>query len=89
MELQKQVTIVKQKQKTQAVCVITIKKIKMSEQELKKAEIKFEQRSKIAFVIPFVVLMSVLLFLSSCSSSSYTSCAAYASVECENCDEID
>ena len=56
----------------------------MSEQELKKAEIKFEQQSKIVFAIPFVVLISLLLFLSSCSSSSYTSCAAYASVEVEN-----
>ena len=56
----------------------------MSEQELKQAEIKFEQRTKIGFAIPFVVLISVLLFLSSCSSSSYTSCAAYASVEVEN-----
>jgi len=56
----------------------------MSEQELKQAEIKFEQRSKIAVVVPLIVLISVLLFLSSCSSSSYTSCAAYASVEVEN-----
>ena len=56
----------------------------MSEQELKQAEIKFEQQSKIAVAVPFVVLMSILLFLSSCASNSYTSCEAYASVELKN-----
>ena len=56
----------------------------MSEKELKKAEIKFEQRSKLVVGSTFLLLAGVLLFLSSCSSSSYTSCAAYASVEVEN-----
>ena len=58
---------------------VTNKINNMSEKEL-----KFEKTSKIIVAIPFVVLMAVLLFLSSCSSSSYTSCAAYASVEVEN-----
>ena len=36
-------------------------------------ELKFERKSKII----------------SCASSNYQTCAAYASIECENCDEID
>ena len=56
----------------------------MSEKEL-----KFERKSKIVVAIPFVILISVLLFMSSCASSNYQTCAAYASIECENCDEID
>ena len=58
---------------------VTNKINNMSEKEL-----KFEKTSKIMVAVPFVVLITVLLFLSSCSSSSYTSCAAYASVEVEN-----
>ena len=76
MELQKQVTIVKQKQRTQAVCVITIKKIKMSKDEL-----KFEKTSKLVVFVPMILLIVGLLLLSSCASSNYQACAAYASVE--------
>ena len=54
----------------------------MSEKELKN-EIKFEQRSKLVFGGSFLLLVATMLFLTSCSSS-YTSCAAYASVEVEN-----
>tara|TARA_R100000541_G_scaffold44274_1_gene51407 strand:- start:292 stop:450 length:159 start_codon:yes stop_codon:yes gene_type:complete len=35
-----------------------------------------------------MVTMLVAILLSSCGSTQNT-CAAYASVECENCDEID
>ena len=60
----------------------------MSEQELKN-EIKFEQRSKLVVGGSFLLLLVTMFFLTSCASSEYQSCAAYASVECENCDEID
>tara|TARA_R100001377_G_scaffold81003_1_gene60252 strand:- start:172 stop:351 length:180 start_codon:yes stop_codon:yes gene_type:complete len=53
----------------------------MSEKELKQAEIKFEQRSKLVVFIPMILLIAGMLFLSSCASSSYQACAAYASVE--------
>ena len=56
----------------------------MSKQKLSKSEIKFEQQSKLVFFIPFTILVLAMLFLSSCSSSSYTMCDAYASVEVEN-----
>ena len=74
-----QVITVKIKQKTQAVCVITIKQIKMSEQERIQ-----EKTSKLVVGSTFLILAVTMLFLSSCGSSSYTSCAAYASVEVEN-----
>ena len=51
----------------------------MSEQELKN-----EKTSKLVVGSTFLILAVAMLFLSSCSSSSYTSCAAYASVEVEN-----
>tara|TARA_R110001592_G_scaffold40127_1_gene132006 strand:- start:499 stop:663 length:165 start_codon:yes stop_codon:yes gene_type:complete len=51
----------------------------MSEKELKN-----EKTSKVIVGSTFLLLAGVLLFLSSCSSSSYTSCAAYASVEVKN-----
>ena len=41
-----------------------------------------------AVLVPLVLLISLLMFLSSCAQS-YTTCPAYASIECENCDEID
>ena len=38
-----------------------------------------------------LIILSVFLaiFLSSCAQTTYLPCAAYASVDCENCDEID
>ena len=36
-----------------------------------------------AVLIPLIVLMTLLMFCSSCASK-YTTCAAYASVEVEN-----
>jgi len=60
----------------------------MSEKELKN-EIKFEQRSKLVVGGSFLILVATMLFLTSCASNNYQACAAYASVECENCDEID
>ena len=59
---------------------ITIEKIKIMTKECKKA--------RNSVLIPLVLLVSLLIFLSSCAES-YTTCPAYASVECENCDEID
>ena len=56
----------------------------MSEQELKQ-----EKTSKIVVLVPMILLIVGLLFLTSCASSNYQTCAAYASIECENCDEID
>jgi len=50
-----------------------------------------EKTSKLVVGSTFLILagaMLLLSFISSCSTS-YTSCAAYASIECENCDEID
>ena len=41
-----------------------------------------------AVLVPLVLLISLLMFLSSCAQS-YTTCPAYASIECEYCDEID
>ena len=67
----------------QVVFAITIKKTKMSEQELKN-EIKFEQRSKLVVGGSFLLLVVTMLFLTSCASSNYQACAAYASVELEN-----
>ena len=32
-------------------------------------------------LIPTVILLTVLIFMSSCASNSYAPCAAYASVE--------
>jgi len=58
---------------------VTNKINNMSEKEL-----KFEKRSKVTVFVPLVVLITVLLFLSSCASSSYTLCDAYASVELKN-----
>ena len=55
----------------------------MSEKELKN-EIKFEQRSKLVVGGSFLLLVAVMFLLTSCSSGSYTSCAAYASVEVKN-----
>ena len=35
-------------------------------------------------------IIAVIILLSSCSTTSnYALCPAYASIECENCDEID
>lgn len=51
----------------------------MSERELRE-----EKTSKTIVGSAFVLLVGLLLLLSSCSSSSYTSCAAYASVEVKN-----
>ena len=51
----------------------------MSEKELRE-----EKTSKTIVGSAFVLLVGLLLLLSSCSSSSYTSCAAYASVEVKN-----
>ena len=54
----------------------------MSEQELKN-----EKTSKTIVGSAFILMLGLVLLLStlsSCSSSSYTSCAAYASVEVEN-----
>ena len=65
MEPRKRVTIVKQKQRTQAVCVITIKKINMSEKELKQ-----EKTSKLVVGSTFVLLVGALLLLSTLSSCS-------------------
>jgi len=48
----------------------------MSEQELKQ-----EKTSKIVVLVPMVLLILTMLFLTSCASSSYQACAAYASVE--------
>jgi len=56
----------------------------MSEKEL-----KLEKTSKLVVGSTFLILAIAMLFLSSCASSNYQACAAYASVECENCDEID
>ena len=59
----------------------------MSERELKE-----EKTSKAIVGSTFVLLVGLVLLLSSlssCVSSNYQACAAYASVECENCDEID
>jgi hypothetical protein len=39
-------------------------------------------------LIPLIILIGLLMFCSSCVST-YTKCPAYASIECENCDEID
>jgi len=36
-----------------------------------------------------VIGVFLMIFLSSCAQTTYLPCAAYASVECENCDEID
>jgi ribosomal protein L4 len=81
VELLKQVKIASKKLKTQAVCVITIKKINMSEKELKN-----EKASKVTVLIPFALLVATMLFLSSCSTSAHcqgnvwgaaTSCPAY------------
>ena len=47
-----------------------------------------ENKTKIVIFLPLILLITILLLLSSCVSSQNT-CAAYASVECENCDEID
>ena len=41
--------------------------------------------AEILTVIVFVLVMT----LTGCGTSSYYVCDAYASVECENCDEID
>jgi PBP1b-binding outer membrane lipoprotein LpoB len=35
------------------------------------------------------IIAITALFLTSCMSTNYQSCAAYASINCENCDEID
>jgi len=51
----------------------------MSEQELKQ-----EKTSKIVVLVPMILLIVGLLFLTSCASSNYQVCAAYASVEVEN-----
>jgi len=51
----------------------------MSEKEL-----KFEKTSKIIVFTPLVILVIALLFLTSCASSNYQICAAYASVELKN-----
>jgi len=51
----------------------------MSEQELKQ-----EKTSKIVVLVPMILLIVGLLFLTSCASSNYQACAAYASVEVEN-----
>jgi hypothetical protein len=51
----------------------------MSEKELRE-----EKASKTIVGSTFVLLVALVLLLSSCSSSSYTSCAAYASVEVKN-----
>ncbi len=51
----------------------------MSEKEL-----KFEKTSKIIVFTPLVILVIALLFLTSCASSNYQTCAAYASVELKN-----
>ena len=32
-------------------------------------------------LVPMVILLTILIFMSSCSSSIYTPCSAYASVE--------
>ena len=48
----------------------------MSEKELKN-----EKVSKIVVLVPFALLVITMLFLSSCASSGYQACAAYASVE--------
>jgi len=34
-------------------------------------------------------IIAIILLLSSCASNNYALCPAYASIECENCDEID
>jgi len=36
-----------------------------------------------------IIIAITALFLTSCVSTNYQSCSAYASVKCENCDEID
>ena len=41
------------------------------------------KKARNTVLIPLVLLVSLLVFLSSCGST-YTSCAAYASVEVEN-----
>ena len=47
-----------------------------------------EKKQKTIVIIPFIVLIVVITLLSSCGSTQDT-CAAYANVDCENCDEID
>ena len=51
----------------------------MSEKEL-----KFEKTSKLIVFIPLALLIASLLLLSSCASSNYQACAAYASVDVKN-----
>ena len=58
----------------------TIKKINMKEKVTKKLE------TNVAELI--MIAMLVVVLLSSCGSTQDT-CAAYANVDCENCDEID
>jgi len=66
VELLKRTLNVSQKQKIQAVCVITIKKIKMSEKEL-----KLEKQAKFAVSIPVIILVVTMLFLTSCGNVGY------------------
>lgn len=50
-----------------------------------------DKKARNTVLIPLVLLVSVLMFLSSCGGTHYL-CDAYASIEpidCENCDEID
>ena len=48
---------------------------------MSKDELKFEKTSKLVVFVPMILLIVGLLLLSSCASSNYQACAAYASVE--------